>query len=251
MKLNNIKNQMNQREIAPSAQAWDKLQARLDEEPASKKTWIYWVSGIAAAALLGFFLFPMLTTTTTIVEPGNQVVIEENTPQFEIEIFTPEITQEEIAIVEENEEVTVTTNSSTATQNKPVVRKAVPLKKAIIVATTNNKQHITSKDEFITQPTINNTQETVVASTTITNDRILEQPVVKQLTAAQEADLLLQKALGKQPKSDVVASKTVDAKMLLLETEWDVESDRRTRMQNTIQDGLKFLKTEAVALIDK
>jgi len=251
MKLNNIKDQMGKREIAPSAHAWEKLQARLDEKPASNKTWMYWVSGIAAALLLGFFLFPMLTTTT-VVAPDNQVVIEETKTEIKTNIITPETAQEEIAVVEETQVINENSESSPAIQNKPVTNKVAIVKETIVATSPNSKkQNVANNEPFIDQPVVNNIEETIVATTTTSPPVIVEQPEKEKLTAAQEADLLLQKALGNQPKNDAVATKTVDPKMLLMETEWDVESDRRNRIQNTIQDGLNFLKTEAVALIDK
>lgn len=251
MKLNNIKDQMGKREIAPSAQAWEKLQARLDEKPASNKTWMYWVSGIAAALLLGFFLFPMLTTTT-VVALDNQVVIKETKTEIKTDNITPETIKEEIVVVEKTQVINEKTNPSPAIQSKPVTKKVTNLKEAIATTTPNSKkQNVANNEPFIEQPVLNNIEETIVATTTTAPPEIVEQPVAVKLTAAQEAELLLQKALGNQPKNDAVATKAVDPKMLLMETEWDIESDRRNKIQNSIQDGLNFLKTEAVALIDK
>jgi hypothetical protein len=70
------------------------------------------------------------------------------------------------------------------------------------------------------------------------------------LSPSQEADLLLQQALQNQIQPVMAVSRSVDPTLLLLETEWDIESDKRSSLQNSLQQGLNILKAEAVALIE-
>ncbi|MEP2969813.1 hypothetical protein, partial [Nonlabens ulvanivorans] len=87
-------------------------------------------------------------------------------------------------------------------------------------------------------------EDTAMAS--VSNQHIIE----KQLTAEEEMELLLNKAMGKVEVTEV-AVKTINPDKLLRETEWDIESDNRSKLQNSIQGGLNFLRAEAVAIVDR
>ncbi|MEP2970208.1 MAG: hypothetical protein ABJO82_11775, partial [Nonlabens ulvanivorans] len=68
MKLNNIKNTFEKREIKPSAGSWDVLSARLDEDDkkSKKPVVIYWLSAIAAIFIAALLLYPSLSNETII-----------------------------------------------------------------------------------------------------------------------------------------------------------------------------------------
>ncbi|MFT5212416.1 MAG: hypothetical protein ACI9WV_000119, partial [Patiriisocius sp.] len=46
---NNVKEKFGQREIAPSASAWERLSAQLDEQPKQKKKGWFFYAGYAAS----------------------------------------------------------------------------------------------------------------------------------------------------------------------------------------------------------
>ncbi|MBC5835324.1 hypothetical protein G6N05_06045 [Flavobacterium sp. F372] len=104
---NNIQQKFNSREIEPSAQAWDRLDAMLTVAEEKKQPKNYFWLKIAASFLLftgmGYVFFQQNQKSETL-QPTNEVVISKETPTNEVEnsddteiIILPE-TQNELAI---------------------------------------------------------------------------------------------------------------------------------------------------------
>jgi hypothetical protein len=114
-----------------------------------------------------------------------------------------------------------------------------------VAATVNTKQETANK------LVISNVQNEVAVQAIVK-----EIPQVKtqttKLTAAQEADMLLERAMGKlKTQQTGVASKTVDPAKLLLETQWDIDAEKRNRVENILLDQFGKLKAQAIAIIDR
>tara|TARA_R110002012_G_scaffold284130_2_gene474801 strand:- start:1165 stop:1926 length:762 start_codon:yes stop_codon:yes gene_type:complete len=251
MKLNNIKNTFEKREIRPSAGSWDVLSARLDEDDkkSKKPVVIYWLSAIAAIFIAALLIYPSLTNDALINSDNNEVV---NTLPVDVDI-----TNEDMIIVEpklENTDVASTVNtdvhindesSNNVIKNQSIAQnnkqpKTVNSKLKNDIQTVQNSATAIVIDE----PLLNVNEDTAMAS--VPDQHIIE----KQLTAEEEMELLLSKAMGKVEITEV-AVKTVNPDKLLRETEWDIESDNRSKLQNSIQGGLNFLRAEAVAIVDR
>ena len=99
MGLNKLENQMveklNSREIQPSAQAWDRLDAKLsvaeNKKPKKRFTWLY-----IAASIVGFVFVGLLfyNQENTITKDKNQTVVEVNDNKKSVspeEVSQPEI----------------------------------------------------------------------------------------------------------------------------------------------------------------
>ncbi|GAK93696.1 hypothetical protein JCM19298_1033 [Nonlabens ulvanivorans] len=251
MKLNNIKNTFEKREIRPSAGSWDVLSARLDEDDkkSKKPVVIYWLSAIAAIFIAALLIYPSLTNDALINSDNNEVV---NTLPVDVDI-----TNEDMIIVEpklENTDVASTVN--TEVQNNDESGNNAIKNQSIA---QNNKQPKTVnskvKDQVINvqnpassfnidEPLSKGNEDTAMAS--VPDQHIIK----KQLTAEEEMELLLNKAMGKVEVTEV-AVKTINPDKLLRETEWDIKSDNRSKLQNSIQGGLNFLRAEAVAIVDR
>lgn len=95
MEPNNIENQirekLNQREILPSANAWDRLDAMLSVEEQKPKRNFKWIS-IAAIfvgfTLIGIFMMNKESSTDNVI-PSNSIVLENETKIIQKEV-TPE-----------------------------------------------------------------------------------------------------------------------------------------------------------------
>jgi hypothetical protein len=61
-------------------------------------------------------------------------------------------------------------------------------------------------------------------------------------------ELLLRQAIKNTSISEIDVKK-INVAQLLRETEWDIEADRRIKIDNTIFDQLDKLKSEAFALV--
>ncbi|MCF4102016.1 hypothetical protein L1I30_10085 [Gillisia sp. M10.2A] len=101
---NAVKQQLQDRELTPSANSWNKLQGMLETEEKKKqpKQRIWWL-GIAATILAGIvvfsFFFNKVEPTPQVVETPVETVPE--TPVKKVSANTLLVSKEEIAVVEE------------------------------------------------------------------------------------------------------------------------------------------------------
>lgn len=254
MKLNNIKNTFEKREIKPSAGSWDALSARLDEDDkkSKKPVVIYWLSAIAAIFIAALLLYPSLTNDAIMDSDNNEVVntlpLDEDINSNDMMFVEPKLDETENSDVASTVNTDVHINdesSNNAIKNQSIAQnnkqpKTVNSKLKNDIQTVQNSASAIVIDE----PLSNVNEDTAMAS--VPDQHIIE----KQLTAEEEMELLLNKAMGKVEITEV-AVKTVNPDKLLRETEWDIESDNRSKLQNSIQGGLNFLRAEAVAIVDR
>ncbi len=242
MRLKNIKEQFDKREIQPSQQSWSKLEDMLDaqEDNTKKSTLIIWIGGIAAALVLGLIAVPLVNQDDTAAPVAVPLVIEKENKsegQFPATILDSNLQNlnvQQDALVEGQVEAPVETPT-------PAVR--------------DNSTPDLEVEELIQRP--------VVAINVV----VIEDPVKLQLNidtqqpaneaVISEADRLLNAALSKlnedqANRTAITSSESplINPSKLLQETQWDMEYEQRHSIENTVRDGLGRLKREAVAFLD-
>ncbi|KQC32802.1 hypothetical protein AAU57_05355 [Nonlabens sp. YIK11] len=250
MKLNNIKNKFDDREIQPSADSWDRLSERLSTiEKKKKQPVVLWLSGIAAILILGLLAAPAILFNDTIDPTGSEIVIEETSTQqkdLDLEAMEPvpvikEQPQDAVAITDKDAAVT----DEVKAKRVPLESKKLPIqpKKVTDIASIERKDEIIEQNAIAASTTDFNTQETVEQEDT---------------SSLNEVDQLLDNAMKKIARKKqinnsvaAISSSSVNPQKLLRETEWDIEAQNRNKLENTLLDGLGRLKREAVALIDR
>ena len=230
MEPNNIENQirekLNSREIQPSAQAWDRLDAMLTvaEEKKTKRSFFsYKFIGIAASVLvfvtLGLFYFNQKNIT---IENQNTVVETENgskkTPNSKFQI--PNIENKQ------NNEVAVSNEKMTTHNPKLETRNSQPTSNEVSIITQNQEEAI------VNQEIVSPKQEVKTIKKTSMVD-------VDELLASVEKD---RKKETKVSKSNI----NIDAKSLLSEVDTELDMSFRQRVLNTVNKNYKSVK-EAVA----
>lgn len=230
MEPNNIENQirekLNSREIQPSAQAWDRLDAMLTvaEEKKTKRSFFsFKYIGIAASVLvfvtLGLFYFNQKNIT---IENQNTVVETENgskeTPNSKFQI--PNIENKQ------NNEVAVSNEKMTTHNPKPETRNSQPTSNEVSIITQNQEEAI------VNQEIVSPKQEVKTIKKTSMVD-------VDELLASVEKD---RKKETKVSKSNI----NIDAKSLLSEVDTELDMSFRQRVLNTVNKNYKSVK-EAVA----
>lgn len=230
MEPNNIENQirekLNSREIQPSAQAWDRLDAMLTvaEEKKTKRSFFsFKYIGIAASVLvfvtLGLFYFNQKNTT---IETQNTVVETENgskeTPNSKFQI--PNIENKQ------NNEVAVSNEKMTTHNPKLETRNSQPTSNEVSIITQNQEEAI------VNQEIVSPKQEVKTIKKTSMVD-------VDELLASVEKD---RKKETKVSKSNI----NIDAKSLLSEVDTELDMTFRQRVLNTVNKNYKSVK-EAVA----
>lgn len=258
MKLKNIKDSFENREIKPSNGSWDVLAGRLDaqEKQQSKKpVVVYWLAAIAAVLIAAVLIYPALKSNTQIVDRDkNQIVITKETKAKENAIKKPNTLKTEHLKETFKTEVQIVTNESNAVPvlNNNDQKAPVKTKQADLIAQKTNalmaenqlvKESIEYLNAPVKEPILEQQENT---SITITEENLMAR---KALTVDEEMELLLNEALQKVQVTEIAVT-TVNPEQLLRETEWDIESDKRSRLQKGIKNGWNVLKNEAFAIVE-
>ncbi|MFC4739064.1 hypothetical protein ACFO3U_03570 [Flavobacterium ponti] len=155
-----IQQKLNNREMKPSANSWDRLDAMLSMEEKPKKKGFFLIN-IAASfivlASVGYYFYNQSTIVEPIKEEQIVVDVEKNIENRE----------EKIDKREENHEVIVENN----TVLKETQNSLINNQKVMAVSETNNHQPITNNQQEVSiiNQQIENTNQKVVAENTKTN----------------------------------------------------------------------------------
>jgi hypothetical protein len=171
-----IQQKLNNREMKPSANSWDRLDAMLSVEEKPKKKGFFWIN-IAASfivlASLGYYFY----NQSTIVEPvkEEQIIVEENS-EFRIQNS-------------ENKQGTTDSRKEVLVENTNVLPKnqssSINNQKAIAVSQTINHQPSTNNQQEVSiiNQQIVNTNQKVVVENTKTNTQNAQQNSPKYISA--------------------------------------------------------------------
>lgn len=201
-----LREKLQERELQPSSEAWDKLSDALGEEPRdqSKKFWFY---GIAASLLIALIAGRLFFGGSEAIEAAPELVEESPVEKVEeveesIEIMEPEIEDiQDIPVIAETEEA-----SPDRIQEEKVLQP--------------------EEDVVISEPEL--TEEVVVATTTEETPNTLdvgeEQPeIVDPMTDAKVAEVV-DAVLALQDQNNTVTPEEIDA--LLAQANRDLANQR-------------------------
>ena len=135
-----FRDKLNQREIAPSENSWDRLDAMLavaeKQQPKKSKDWFYIAASIIGFILIGSVFF---SQTEELIDIKKSVVVIENK-----EIIKPTeevlINKEEVSVI--NQKSVATTNSNQKTKNN-----ASEIKPALVINEEIQQEQLVSKEK--------------------------------------------------------------------------------------------------------
>jgi hypothetical protein len=159
MELNNFeqqaKDKLSNREIAPSAQAWDRLDAMLSvqEKPKKKINWWYVAASVTGLLLVGTLFFNTSKETNTVI-PSQEIVVTSTEDKDSV------TTQPSI---EPTNEISVQPKSVVATNVSKVTNNAISTTKTNHQELSINNQ-ITTINNQISTTTENNTTHQIIAA---------------------------------------------------------------------------------------
>jgi hypothetical protein len=227
---NQIKEKLNSREIQPSAQAWDRLDAMLTvaEEKKTKRSFFsYQFIGIAASVLvlltLGLFFF---NQKNTIIEQDSVVNTEIEKENKNTEETTPSI-ENPVLIKEKTNEAVVSTEK---------------IKNKKIKLETQNSQVKENTEEV---SIIHQKQEEVIVNHGVVLPKKEEKTI--KTTYINADDLLA--SVEKKTKTNIKLTKSnvkVDANYLLTEVDKDVDQTFREKVIQGFNKNYKSLKEAVV-----
>lgn len=232
------------RTIAPSAQSWEKLSARLHEKQQHKSR-KYWVFGVAASFLAGILL-------TTLFFKGNETL---NTVPVVIQKNAAPASLEEKVSSENNlnkkqprkEEVLIVSNEINPSSKSKTEK--TPTEHSVKLAEEKTKQvaqHKTEKIDFTEEvPAVAQSTEQLVNQTSARILKDLQNNDAGQEVTDAEIDRLIRRA-QLEVRTDAILKgrkNQINAQALLNSVENDVDRSFRERVFTAVQDGLHEVKT--------
>lgn len=258
----NIREKLEARELKPSAEAWNKLETRLEsKQPKRKsKTWYY-----IAASFVGLLILSSLFFNRNTVEVKNEVVKEnhENNIDQQSKII-PENSNTEVVVSEDNDEdalkkTTLRTESEKRQKSNQIQLKNPSPKKSKIdkkmgtEAIAKSSKVKKQNAEHIEKPIASNTSSKDLTKTE--EDKLIDAKVeevvasVKQLqdnnteVTSAEVDVLLKNARREIQTERILKNPKIDATALLQDVEGEMERSFRDKVFDALGDGFNKIRT--------
>ena len=233
----NIRARLEQREIKPSAEAWEKLEAALDQEakPAKSRKGYGWV--LIAASFIGILILAGRYVFQEEMDksPVNQVVetpVEMQKQEESEPIETLQQKQQEIAPQEE---------ATVAVEEKKQV--AEPEKQSSVL---NKYEKAVAIEESQEQPTDEKLDKTTQSQIDAEVNDLISKVQEQQNTGVAYSDAEIDKLL-RDAQRDIISEKifdrernTISAEALLYEVEEELDPSFRDRIFEALKDG--FMK---------
>lgn len=239
----NIREKLEAREIQPSADAWKKLEAKLDAEQPKKKTvlWYY-----VAASFVGFLILASVFFNRNNAEMNNQVVneiTEQKITEKQPEIIPNnsklrEIASEEKSLEKVEKKQNANSNSVKALpQKKSEIDKKIEKTETIANVTKQAEEPLlktsTQKEE---DRLFNNKVDEVVASVKKLQENNTE-------VNATDVESLLNNARRDIQTQRILNNLKVDATALLQDVEWELEKSFRDKVFDALGEGFQKVRT--------
>ncbi len=246
----NIREKLEARELKPSADAWKKLEAKLDAEQPKKKTllWFY-----VAASFVSFIILASIFYNQNSPEVNNQIVnetIEKNNAEKQPEILSNNSESEEIASEENISEKVEVLKSKSGGKEQQNLNTHTPFhqKKSEIDKKVENTDAIAKvtkvEAEQPLKTTVHKEEEKLF------NQKIEE--VVASVKKLQEnntevnttdVEALLNKARREIETQRIINNPKVDATALLEDVEWELEKSFRDKVFDALGEGFNKVRT--------
>ncbi|WP_410006076.1 hypothetical protein [Aequorivita nionensis] len=248
----NIREKLEARELKPSADAWSKLEAKLDTEQPKKKTvlWYY-----VAASFVGFLILASVFFSRNNAEVGNQIVnetIEQKSVEKQPEVIPNNSQSEEIASEENHLETVekIAPKKETEKKQKPNSDqlKSLPQKKSEVdkkiesveaiakVTKVEAEQALKTTLEKEEDKLFNNKVDEVVASVKKMQENNTEINVT-------DVEALLNNARREIETQRILNNPKVDATALLEDVEWELEKSFRDKVFDALGEGFQKVRT--------
>jgi hypothetical protein len=252
----NIREKLQERELQPSKEAWDKLSKVLDQQmPQRKNTTFFWMA--VAASLVGiiivttFFLRSEMPVTPLVQEESTEILPEMDplTPPVKVvkETQNRELLDSSMPLVTES----ATNRSISETETKL----AVTVKNSKAKTSIDGEHNIPEKEAVVVTPTLEvlpfeGAREPQVDS--FVNKKIEEvvaevhtlQELNNEVTA-EEIDALLAKAQRDISNQRLLqnSTKKIDASALLMDVELELEQSFREKVFQMLGEGFHKIRT--------
>ena len=249
----NIREKMEARELKPSTNAWEKMEAKLDAAQPKKKLvlWYY-----AAASLVGLLILSSFFFNRNNSEENNQIVnktIKTQNSETQVEIIPNFSEANEIVSIEKNSEKDKTSISDekekqnldskmlkTIPQQKSEVDKKIRKTEMIANVSEEKKKIVEEKSILAEEEKHFNTKvEEVVAS-------VKKLQETNPNVSAKEVEVLLNNARRDIKTQKILNNRKVDATALLQDVEWELEKSFRDKVFDALGESFIKIRTAVI-----
>jgi len=253
----NIREKLQERELEPSADAWNKLNAKLDSNlnKKNKVVNIYWYS--IAASIVGILIIASVFLNENKSKDSNeQLVVKENVSEKENikqdsedsfkQVIPQEIEKEQIASEEKiKENILPKVNIQNSKYKTSITKQPVNNQEEAIAVKINKGEEIEkklipekvqfSKEEFL----FNTKVDEVVA-------KVQELKNNNTTITEKEIDALMANAQREIKTERILSGYKVDAAALLNDVEMELERSFRDKVFEALGDGFQIIRTAVV-----
>lgn len=231
----NIRDKMRSRELQPSAGAWEKLAAQLEEEPKvrSMRGWYYVAASVVALLMLGTIFY---NQNDIKVEP--QIGVEEvevNPINDEKDRLIPQLKENSSLAIENTINEEMETDIAVSVKDPKTARPKSTNRQTEIIDVLTDDGGLEDLDDEVDRLLNQKVQE--VAST------IQSLQDEKGDVTIQEVEALLDNARREIFLERTLKNSQVDATALLQEVEWELDKSFYDKVFETLGDGFKRIAT--------
>ncbi|MCZ4319503.1 hypothetical protein O4H26_10910 [Aequorivita viscosa] len=254
----NIREKLEARELKPSADAWSKLEAKLDAQQPKKKPLLWYY---VAASFIGILLLASVFFNRNDFEGNNQIVnenFEQPTIENKSEILQNKTEAEKIASdlpansdeefssekvdaktskKETDEKVKKNSNSvKPLPQKKSEIDKLIKKSETVAEVSKNKKSEKIESSISEDEKNFNLKVDEVVAS-------VKKLQVDNTDVTAAEVEALLKNAQREIQSQRILNSQKVDATALLQDVEWELDKSFRDKVFDALGEGFQKVRT--------
>jgi hypothetical protein len=253
----NIREKLQERELEPSADAWNKLNAKLDSNlnKKNKVVNIYWYS--IAASIAGILIIASVFLNENKSKEGNkQLVVNENVSEKENikqdsedsfkQVIPQEIEKEQIASEERiKENILPKVNIQNSKYKTSITKQPVNNQEEAIAVKINKgeeieKKLIPEKVQFSKEELLFNTKVDEVVA------KVQELKNNNTTITEKEIDALMANAQREIKTERILSGYKVDAAALLNDVEMELERSFRDKVFEALGDGFQIIRTAVV-----
>ena len=254
----NIREKLEEREIQPSAGAWNELETQLlakSEKKSNKIVWYAVAASLVSALIVASLVFNRATNTsneTELVEVNSSEEDDINNTELAIPDLNTSEEKNENSIVSEEIKTPIKSEELKNTTAEVIEPKKEAMDKVIQPEVTTEaiakndlpngsdvQQPIKKEDSNKNEDIINKKLNEVIA-------QVEELEASNSPITMEEIDALLASAQGEIQTQRVLNSKKVDPVALLGDVEWELEKSFRDKVYDALSDGYDFIKTAVV-----
>lgn len=235
----NIREKLEERELKPSDNAWDKLELRLDEQQPKKKSFVWFY---IAASIIGLVFLSSIFIDRNSISEENIIVTGDD---LENSLETQTKLTENISKEKTLEKLEVKPLEKTEKDLKPSASKKSTIDKKVEKTQLATNVLIQEKDS-----TIETDNQNILEEEYLINNKVEE--VVAQIQSLEsnsqevtieEVALLLEAARREIQTQRILESPKVDAMALLQDVEWELEKSFRDKVFDALGEGFHKIRT--------